>query len=165
MGISYILFWILAVGSISNLLGGKPLKQHVAFCRVHTPQLIFLCVFLDLQFAYFLTLLLKSKQCQNATCFLRNNPVALLPRVRNYWVSECPGHPKTLSETQFFYKGFRPDTFWKSRFWKAKATDRFSASIWKAWKSFGNPDFRSGFPKGNQFFFAIPHPAATGGTT
>ncbi len=31
-------------------------------------------------------------------------------RERNYWVSGCPGHPKTLPETQFFYKGFRPDT-------------------------------------------------------
>ncbi len=27
-------------------------------------------------------------------------------RVRNYWLSDFPGHPKTLSESQFFLQGF-----------------------------------------------------------
>ncbi len=62
-----------------------------------------------------------------------------------------------LPDTQFFYKGFRPDTLSKSRqsFWNVllNGTDRFSTSIQKAGKNFGHPTFRGGFPKGHQIIF------------
>ncbi len=38
------------------------------------------------------------------TCYGSN------PRVRNYWLSGFPGHPKTLPESQFFQGDFRQDT-------------------------------------------------------
>ncbi len=31
-------------------------------------------------------------------------------RARNNWVSGCPGHPKMMTETQFFDQGFRLET-------------------------------------------------------
>ncbi len=60
----------------------------------------------------------------------------LVHSVRNYWVSGFPGLPKTLLETNLSTRISAGNPV-KIKF--LECLDWFSASIRKAWKSFGNP--------------------------